>query len=60
MGWFDCLRGKKVKQLPDDWCEGKSSDELMRMLNAQGEVLSLHSGNMIVCEILNRLVRAQQ
>ena len=56
MMWLSKLCGvPAVVYLPPDFCEGKTDEELIETL--KNVPISPKSGNMIVAEILERLVK---
>ena len=58
MKWFSKLFGTRDSKnkiyLPSDFCEGKSDEELFEIL--KNRTVSVGSGNMIVLELLERLL----
>lgn len=47
-----------VEYLAKDYCNGKSDQELVNKL--KGGMISLHSGHMIVTELLDRIINKRE
>lgn len=46
----------EIIDLPEDFCDGKTSEELIAYLRNNGTSLKKSSANMIILELLQRLV----
>ncbi len=57
MKWFKDIFTSPIEMLPRDYCYNKTSQELLEKLRTS--CVSRESGNMIVLEILERLVKKE-
>ena len=55
-----CFKSQNPINLCENFCEGKTNEELIKVLKSYKVRLSLYSGNMIVCELLERLIKNQK